>query len=1450
MSLPLTYDKDYESNFIDMVNNYDWSKTSLGPMDSWEFEFKEIVKLCLNTAFPTAIYAGPDWTLMYNQSLGKPFIEVWPELYDDLKPIFESVRETGKGIYKYEEYLEMQRDGYIEEVYFNYTLSPIFKSDGTVWGIFNAGYEITQDVLNVRRLKILDKLGSQIAGADSLEGSCHLIMSILRSNNPDIPYALIYLAESSNNSKPGFEYQTARLVATTFDEVCEKREFVRGKIKRNIPVYFPVTHEIIDLSNDIDENYEKYVETKWATSTYSFLKCKSWPIHLVIKENKHVKVLLNDDSQAVLLPIKISFGKPTLFATLICGINPRRKLDDKYLEFLQLTVSHVNSFLMHGRSVEEEKMRSKLLADLNYEKIMFFQNISHELKTPLTLMLSPLEDVINNTCPQKTQMMSHLQITRRNTCRLLKLINSLLQYSDIESDQLEVNYCETKITELTRELANNFESMAKKLGLDYIIDIPSLDDFNKVVNDKIYIDHDMYETIVFNLCSNALKHTWSGHVKIRLYLDSIDKKKMVVLEVSDTGVGIPEAALPNIFQRFYRVGSQSSRSHEGTGIGLALVKELVTRHGGNITVTSVVNQGTTFKCWFPIGCQHLLINHKYHNDNEILKSQEQKLYSKRHLYLEESSQWIQDNPIVTEDNMISQELDDYDLDIDNTDKISTEDITSPLFMDDSINIVNKEYRYQILLVDDSPDMRNYLADLLKEFDVHCACDGRDAIRILKNLNQLPDLILSDIMMPNMNGYELLDALRSNTKTQQIPVILLSAKAGEDSSIKGLDKGADDYLIKPFSTRQLITRIRTNIELSHIRRKLLYQQCKQEQIKQLLISISNKILSGSDLKVTLSNIIEEVHQLLPCERIFIISCEPPEFKNQTMIALSEDSTSKAPINGPLMEKSIVNSQKILNNDPDVDILSDVYCADTCKKVSMLSVKIKMKASSYWGWIKAHRPPNSVWLDTEIELLQQISNQLSITIDNANLLKENLEKEVQIKATEVANEVKSRILANTSHELRTPLGAIVGILSSFDDTGLADDQKDMINIMARASDVVLSTVNNILDAARMEANKIILINHVFDLLDLFEDTIELFGERAGAKQIELVMSCEVDKLPKYVMSDPERLKQVLSHLLSNLIKFTEDGEIVMKVSLQSQKVTDNSIRKAKILIEIYDTGIGIDPEFMQHVLERLSQGDKSINIRLQGAGLGLSICKKLVEINGGEIKAESQLGKGSKFWFTWNVELLPDIPEFQNASLKTLFYEQTSYVLPYALRLKRILIIHPVKSVRNAMIKYLEQVKKVNAFDTFDKGIQEVKNHKQLYNLFAYDIVFIGLYEKNEEEVIKTISELREIKTNRDNLLIILITFPNNTGKALAEKLVKKIGGRIAIIYIPITWQKLINQLSCIKDSMVINDENCNVESLPVSNHSDTIILKEVADDDQDNHEDYENLSTLFENSLNI
>ncbi|RIB05305.1 histidine kinase-like ATPase [Gigaspora rosea] len=976
-----------------------------------------------------------------------------------------------------------------------------------------------------------------------------------------------------------------------------------------------------------------------------------------------------------------------------------------------------------------------------------------------------------------------------------------------ESSQLKVHYREINIAEFTQELASDFKNMAKTLGLDYIIDIPNPDEFNRAVGDKVYLDSDMYETIVLNLCSNAFKHTWSGQITIRLYLDYKDNRKMIVLEVSDTGVGIPEIALPNIFRRFYRVESQESRSHEGTGIGLSLVKELITHHGGDITVSSVVNQGTTFRCWFPIGCDHLLTNQIHSNNMEIQMNHGQEIYTNRQLYLEESSLWIKNKEPGTQDVMMDQFPTDNH--ISHTDKILMKD--------------NKKYKIY----------RTYLTDLLSEFEIYRARDGKDALRVLKTLNKLPDLIISvkfiviklniDIMMPNMDGYELLDVLRSDLKTLMIPVILLSAKAGETSKIKGLDKGADDYLVKPFSNQELIIRIRANIELSLVRRKIFFHRYKQEDTKQLLISITNTIISKLDLNETLLYTAREIYRRLPCERIFIIS--NGQSKNNKIIVSGEEEGPEylTPVANPFLEigdntksnlQTFTKLQENLNTNSGVDISLDVYCDDICKNVSILSVEILLDNEN-WGWIKVHRSPNSIWSDSEIEFLQQISNQLNMAIKYTRLLKENREKEIQIKAAEIASNAKSQILANTSHgillllfylllklfnllinsnlvlELRTPLNAVVGIASSFESIKLATDQRDMLSIISNASDVVLSIVNDILNVAKLGAKKIILVNRTFDLLELLDGTIDTFGKQAGSKKIELIVNCEVDMLPRYVKSDPER------------VKFTNEGEIVLTISMKPREfigenevnlTSDQVIKKEVLCLELCDTGIGINPEYIQHVWKSFSQGDMLITRKQDGVGLGLSICKSLVEINGGEIKAESQLGKGSTFSFTWNVELL----SMMSLSRVSQFNEQISYLLPCAVRKKRILIIHSVESVRNrnSLLKYLKRVEKVDAFDTFDKGIRAAKSYKKLYQR-VYDIVFISLYENNKEEAMNAVLELKELD-KYNSLAIIFIVFPSDEGIKLASELIELIEKVLTfVIYAPITWNKLISQFKHMK-----------------------------------------------------
>ncbi|RIB21376.1 hypothetical protein C2G38_1106412 [Gigaspora rosea] len=1250
---------------------------------------------------------------------------------------------------------------------------------------------VTRKILINRRLKCLSDLGNRIKDADSLKNGCHIIMNALQKNDKDIPFALIYLIDN-NKSETNFEPRVAYLSATTFDSDSKVND------EKLIPDHLLETPEVIDLTKNTYENYNTYIEIRRNTTNHSFLKCKSWPIDLIIRKDEHVKVALNDESQAVLFPVKIqSVEKKILIATLICGINPSRPLDNEYMEFLQLVVNHVSSILAQGKLREEEKKQLEMLADLNRQKVTFFQSVSHELRTPLTLMLSPLEETIN-LCTQEEVIHSHLQIVQRNTRRLLKLVTNLLQTSNIETGQLKVQYRETNIAKLTQELASNFNNMASKLNLNYIIDIPNPNDFNQALKNKVYLDHELYETIIYNLCSNAFKHTWSGNIKVRLYIDHENERDIVILEVSDTGIGIAEADLKNLFQRFYRVESQQSRSYEGTGIGLSLVKELITIHGGNITVTSKIGKGTTFKCQFPTGFEHLPINQVCLNEDDDTLNNDHQLNLNQQLYLEDL-QWDQNNELTIRE---CESKDIINMDIDET------------FF--STNVFHKTTKNTVLIVDDNIDMRNYIEGLLKkEFNVYRACDGRDAWLLLTSLPNLPDLILSDVMMPNMNGYELLNKLRSSAKTRLIPVILLTAKAGELSSMKGLEDGANDYIVKPFNSRQLIARIHTNIKLSQFRYQIISHRCRQEEVKQLLISISNTILSEINFMDALSKVVKKVHQIISCNRIFIVLCELSEIQNRTMIALSEDPEVNSEDNiisnlisdqltvdqilGICESTTSESSNAQEDYSTEVDVSHNTHCIDTSRQVSMLSARI-IANNKYLGWIKAHKSPDINWDDTEIELFQQISNQINVTINSVKLLKEKIIKEAHIKAIQGANSVKTQILANTSHELRTPLGAIIGILSSIKDDNLSAEQKDMIDIMIHSSDNALFTVNNILNAAKLEAHKITLDCKTLDLFDLLESTIEIFEENSGNKQVELILSYDTNSLPKFVKSDPERLKQILMHLLSNSVKFTKEGEIMMKIFVKSLDTVDENLenqltKKVKLLVEVSDTGIGINPEFMQHMWESYSRVDTSIIRQHCGTGLGLSISKQLVEINNGEIGAESKLGEGSKFWFTWNVEL-PPIPAISKilkyADSPIQLEDAINHILPSHIRLKRILLIHPIESARIAITNFLKNFERVGVFDTCGKGIEASKYHKELYNQAAYDIAFINLYEKDAEEVTKAALELRQI--NSDNLYIVFMIFSNSSEKALVKKLIDTIGGRSTRIFKPITYKKVINQCS--------------------------------------------------------
>ncbi|CAG8491815.1 2417_t:CDS:10, partial [Acaulospora morrowiae] len=1043
-----------ETSLFDLVYSFDWSLTPLGSMDSWSPSLKITVDLCLHTAFPTVIYYGLEHVMIYNQmyrpilqmkhptALGSPAREVWTEIYDSLKLWIDEIFSNGKGQFRDDILLLMHREGYIEESYFSFTLSPIFGVDETVEGVFNVVQETTQRVLSARRLKTLSGLGNRALGAKTMESACHLVTSTLRDHNEDIHFSLIYIIDTHDN----VSYKRANLVATTFDENLkmvkdddgiEEWNFVKGNSTRELPDFLLDTFDTVCLQDkDSEHRISSYQGT--ASDANISSKLSTWPIKQVVALNSHLVVTLKDDkSKAILLPVHVSFaGRITLSAVIICGLNPRRALDREYLEFLQLVVSHVSSSLADSRS-REEKKQAKILADLNRQKIMFSQNIDHGLMTPLTLMLSPLEESVK-ACFPDSPMLPDLQLINRSTRRLLKHTSTLLQFSRIEAGNLDAQFRETNIVKYTLELASSFENLAKSLKLSYLIQIPSYEEFYSELKNKVFVDRDMYEKIVFNLCSNAFKHTWTGNVTVRLYPDRINDKESVTLEVSDTGVGIPKDDVSNLFQRFYRIDSSQPRSREGTGIGLALVKELVTRHKGEISVYSELKKGTTFFISLPTGWEHLPEKQVYFVDEEHklgLGSMDEYSFNERNLYLEESNQWTQDVP-----NDMDDSIDDT-MDFDGL-SVLDEKVEQHVFPSLSCDNTSKihEVYYHILVVDENADMRNYLHRLLrKEFRVHCAYDGRDALRLLRKLPQLPDLILSDVIMPNMDGFELLKLLRSNPVTRLIPVILLSAKGEEDTGVEGLEHGADDYLVKPFSAEELIARVKVNIKLSCFWKQLLLQQKRQSETRELLFSISDKIRSGVNIEKVLNIAVEEFHRILPCDRIFLIRSDPLAFDFSHIMAFSASDPNEENLSGKsaayvietkdacireflskhnisdfpqMSEESLKKIHDTLAETNDLIVLENYYTHILDRYVSVIGFPIKTNSSA-WGWVLAHRSPNKTWSDSEKVFVQQISNQIGLAISHATLTEEKLKKEAQIEAAKAANEAKGQILANTSH-----------------------------------------------------------------------------------------------------------------------------------------------------------------------------------------------------------------------------------------------------------------------------------------------------------------------------------------------------------------------------------------------------------------------------------------------------
>ncbi len=804
---------------------FDWSKSDLGSPETWPQNLCIAIGICLTSRFPMHVWWGPSLTLFYNDAyisflgrvkhpsvLGRSGQEAWPELWDTIGPMIHEVFTAGNASWSEDILMFFDRELPKEEIYATFSFSPVFGESNKVEGMFCACTETTEKIIGNRRLDTLRKLGIQATEARTESEACITGMGVVGENPYDIPFAAIYLVNESTEkaylvTSTGFMengHQLPQNISFAGEEEDHLSPWPLATVLRTKNPF-----EITDL----DALGIKQLE-------------KPWP---------------DPVRQAIILPIHAA-GHEKLAGLLIVGVSPRLPLNETYHAFFGLVAGHIANAIADARSYEEERKRAEALLELDHAKTAFFSNISHEFRTPLTLMLGPLEDELQ----ENPNTRERLEIVYRNSLRLLKLVNTLLDFSRIEAGRIQAVYEPTDLSAFTSELASVFRSAVEKAGMSLKVDCPPLPEL-------IYVDRDMWEKIVLNLLSNAFKFTLEGEIIVCLNWHG----DYAELNVKDTGTGIADEEMPRLFERFHRIRGAQARTHEGTGIGLALVLELVKLHGGDIKAASKLGEGTLFTITIPKGFTHLpqdRIGAARTMDSTAISATP---------YIEEALKWLPEDAAATQSYSLTRE-----------------DIQEPIFSNCS-----KE-RARVLLADDNADMRSYIRRLLNDYyDIEAVADGNAALVAIKK--NPPDLVLTDIMMPGIDGIELLHILRADPDIRTIPVILLSARAGEESKVEGLEKGADDYLIKPFSARELIAKIGAQIGMARIRREAIQRE--------------NKLLGESE--------VQSAQMIMKDEFLSIIS---HEFKTPLTVINSAVQAMRLICRDELSEKGNRFLNKILQN----------------------------------------------------------------------------------------------------------------------------------------------------------------------------------------------------------------------------------------------------------------------------------------------------------------------------------------------------------------------------------------------------------------------------------------------------------------------------------------------------------------------------------------------------------
>jgi PAS domain S-box-containing protein len=1069
-----------------------WSETPLGPIENWPQSLRSAVSILLPSKAQIVLFWGSDLVAIYNDAyrpvfgakhpaaLGMPARECWREVWDILEPLFQSVVNTGEAFWAKDLLFGLERHGYVEETYFDVSYDPVRDETGRVGGIFCIVSETTGRIIGERRLGALRDLGRIANAAASAGDVFRNAAAVLDQYKKDVPFACAYRWDA----KEAAGYLEAAIGFADGDLSAPQRidPVNRGSL-------WPIGADVEMI----------LVEQASGGKPFNPL----WP---------------EAAKQAAVLKIATR-GKPP-YGYLVAGISARRKFDDDYADFFRLVGSNIANAVADVEALEDERRRAQALAELDQAKTVFFSNVSHEFRTPLTLILGPLDDLLARVeadlAPENREL---LRVARQNAQRLLKLVNTLLDFARIEAGRAQASYQPTDLAALTTDLGSNFRSACDRAGIQLEVDCPALAEL-------AYVDREMWEKIVLNLLSNAFKFTLEGGISLKLR----DAGTKLELVVSDTGIGIPSEALSRLFERFHRVEESRGRSHEGSGIGLALVNELVKLHGGSISVQSKLGEGTTFTVAIPKGSVHLPAGRVLVPRDDIVPTA-----SRAGAYVAEALSWLSDKPTAAQAGPRPQNLP------------------------------------RILLADDNADLRNYVERLLGEhYDVQAVADGHAAIEAARV--RRPNLIISDVMMPRLDGFGLLRELRADAQLRAIPVILLSARAGEEARIEGIGKGADDYLVKPFSSRELLVRVGTLLNSAELHRSVEEARAQFESLLNAaplgvyLIDDSFRIVAANPIALP---VFGQIRNLIGRDFDEVLHVLWPKAYADEVVALFRHTlnTGEAHIEPERVEE-----------------------------------RLDRGVNEFYEW--------------QINRIPLPGNRHGVVCYFRDISKVVMVRE----ALREADSRKDEFLATLSHELRNPLAPL---RSSFEILKLGAKEFPLpgaaLEIMDRQLAHLVRLVDDLMEVSRITRGKVELRKEPLALDAALRNAVEACEPLVRAGNHRVSISLPQD--PIVVDADPVRLAQIFGNILNNAAKYSDDGGLI---SIEARRESLEGV------VVISDTGEGIEPEQLPQLFKIFSRGNRSARRNQSGLGIGLALVRRLVELHGGRVDAESEgLGKGSRF-----------------------------------------------------------------------------------------------------------------------------------------------------------------------------------------------------------------------------